>query len=627
MRRLEGVRGTLEALWVLRRHLRVGRWLVIAVVVVSGLLAMCEALALALIGSLVLLIVDPGEGTHAVGPAWMGVQYDPARRLESLGLLSVAAFLSMLGKNGMGYLGAVLSGTMKRRVMIHLRGDLFWHLLHAPLRVFEERKTGEVAGVFLNDVIRAYSAIEAILLATQRGCMCVAYLGVLVYISPAITLLTVVVAMLSTLPNLLLQRRVATIGAANLAAYADFSADLSEGLGGVRVTRAAHGQEQQMARFAASNRRHALAEEQYIRFSGMMLPLMETLVVASGIGILMVASRLVDGGQIEGGQLMTYGLVLMRMLPILSQLNAHGVTIAYHGPNVRELLRWFAIPTYPSQPFGDEPFETVRESIRFENVGFTYESGKQAVTDVSFEIPSGAMVALVGASGSGKSTLAALLLRLRAPTEGRILVDGRDYWRLSPETWHRRVSLVEQEAFLFNDTIAANVTFGCPDASPADLDEAIRVAHLEGVVAGLPQGLKTVVGERGVALSGGQRQRLAIARAVVRRPEILVLDEATSALDNVSERHVQQALESARRNRTVVVIAHRLSTVRNADRIVVLEEGRVAEVGAWDELLARKGAFRRLVEASQRGGGDGGGDGLLLDSHGAEARAANSARV
>ena len=240
----------------------------------------------------------------------------------------------------------------------------------------------------------------------------------------------------------------------------------------------------------------------------------------------------------------------------------------------------------------------MRDSIVFENVKLTYETGKEALRGISFRVPAGQMVALVGASGSGKTSAASLLLRLRAPTSGRILVDGVDYWEFSPASWHRRVAIVEQEAFLFNDTIRANVAFGVPDASEVDIQEALRRAHLTEVVGSLPQGLETEVGERGTTLSGGQRQRMAIARALVRHPQVLVLDEATSALDTVSERQVQAALETATQDRTVVVIAHRLSTIRNADHIVVLEKGEIAEQGTWEELIARNRAFARLVQTS-----------------------------
>jgi ABC-type multidrug transport system fused ATPase/permease subunit len=205
-------------------------------------------------------------------------------------------------------------------------------------------------------------------------------------------------------------------------------------------------------------------------------------------------------------------------------------------------------------------------------------------------------VALVGPSGSGKSTIAALLLRFRMLTGGKILVDGRDYWEFSAASWHRGVAVVEQDAFLFHDTMANNIQYGFTEATPAALKKAVELAHLQDVVDGLPKGLDTVVGERGTMLSGGQRQRLALARALVRDPQVLILDEATSSLDTMSEREVQIALNQARQGRTSLVIAHRLSTVRNADHIVVLDEGRVVQQGTWKELELQAGLFSNLLK-------------------------------
>jgi ABC-type multidrug transport system fused ATPase/permease subunit len=206
---------------------------------------------------------------------------------------------------------------------------------------------------------------------------------------------------------------------------------------------------------------------------------------------------------------------------------------------------------------------------------------------------------LVGASGSGKTTLASVLLRLRAPTSGSILVDGVDYWKFSPSSWHSRVRMVEQGAFLLNDTIRANITLGSPDSTEEQLKAAVSLAYLDPVISSLSAGLDSHVGEGGALLSGGQRQRVSIARAMVQNPRVLILDEATSALDNVSEREVQMALDRARVGRTAIVIAHRLGTVRDADLVVVMERGRIVEQGTWEQLVQRQGKFSELIAASQ----------------------------
>ena len=228
---------------------------------------------------------------------------------------------------------------------------------------------------------------------------------------------------------------------------------------------------------------------------------------------------------------------------------------------------------------------------------YAYPNGTSAVQDVDVTVPVGQTVALVGASGSGKSTLAAILLRFRAPSSGRITVDGVDYWEFSPESWHRATALVEQDAFLFHGTLRENIVYGWANATDEAIQRAIEVANLSDVVAEMPNGLDTLVGERGAMVSGGQRQRIAIARAVIRDPSILILDEATSHLDAVSEQLVQQALVNASRGRTTIVIAHRLSTIREADKLIVLDHGRIVEQGTWEALEAAGGAFQRLLRS------------------------------
>jgi ABC-type multidrug transport system fused ATPase/permease subunit len=220
-----------------------------------------------------------------------------------------------------------------------------------------------------------------------------------------------------------------------------------------------------------------------------------------------------------------------------------------------------------------------------------------ALDDIHFTVPVGQTVAIVGPSGAGKSTLANILLRLRAPSSGRITIDGRDCWEFSSESWHRATALVEQDAFLFHGTLRENILYGLGEVSEEALNGALAAAHLTDVVSSLPDGLNTLVGERGAMVSGGQRQRIAIARAVIRNPSILILDEATSHLDAVSERLVQQALQNASRGRTTIVIAHRLSTIREADKLVVLEDGRLVEQGTWDNLASAGGTFSRLIRS------------------------------
>ena len=270
----------------------------------------------------------------------------------------------------------------------------------------------------------------------------------------------------------------------------------------------------------------------------------------------------------------------------------------YLAGGVREVQVWLDTPVYPERAVWHARLYA-RSATRCasNSVSYTYPNGATALTDVEFSVPVGQTVAIVGSSGSGKSTLAALLLRFRTPTRGRITVDGVDYWDTRRRAGIGRPRWSSRMRSSSTARCARTSSTDLPARQPAAIQRAIDVANLSDVVAQLPQGLDTLVGERGAMVSGGQRQRIAIARAIIRDPSILILDEATSHLDAVSEQLVQQALLNASRGRTTIVIAHRLSTIREADKLIVLERGRIVEEGTWEALEAAGGAFQRLLRS------------------------------
>ncbi len=597
--RVRRAREITRRLWRLRPHLRGGRYLLGAVVGTSLTAGLLEGVGVSLLVPLLSLLLG-GEGATPMRPiSWLH-QALPGHTATVYVLVFCGLVLGAIGaKNLVLYTSQLLAARLRRRIATNLRLSLFQRLQQADLHLFERHPAGELANIFFTEIARTISFVEFVLLFGQRASIGVFYFGMLLFISWPLTLITLALAIGSGGLMRSLYRRLAGTGREVVQRNRTLASLVLEAFAGIRVVRATHSEQRQVQRFGVANFAQAEAEERIARTSALLAPLTETVAVAGGMIIVGCAYAVfVRPGLMLSSYLFGFGFVLLRLLPLINQLyGLQGQIISLAG-GVLEVEKWLETPQYPMRPFGHARFAEVRESLQFCGLTYIYPNGTRALAGVSFTVPAGKTVALVGRSGSGKSTLAAVLLRFRSPTTGQVLVDGRDYWEFSAETWHKAISVVEQEAFLFHDTLAQNIGYGFPEVSPEAIQRAVALACLEDVVASLPGGLDTVVGERGILLSGGQRQRLAIARAVVRDPRILILDEATSALDSLAERQVQNALERAMHGRTVLVIAHRLSTLRHADQLVVLEQGQVSQQGSWEELSQGDGLFRRFLEAS-----------------------------
>jgi ATP-binding cassette subfamily B protein len=314
-----------------------------------------------------------------------------------------------------------------------------------------------------------------------------------------------------------------------------------------------------------------------------------------GLGaILMLAIRQTAAGHLTIGDLVLLSTYVVRLSIPIGVLGFIYRGIKDGFADLDEMGKIFENEITVRDPEHPQPLPAARGEIRLDHLSFRYRDRDRVLNDVNLEIPAGARVAIVGPSGSGKSTLVKLLFRFHDPTEGRILIDGVDLRQLSADTRRRVFAIVPQEPVLFNDSIAANIRFGKPDATLEEIEAACRQANIHELIASLPEGYQTVVGERGVKLSGGEKQRVAIARAIVRDPKILVFDEATSNLDSHSEQIIQQSLERLAAGRTTVVIAHRLSTIVDSDVIYVIDRGHLVEAGTHDELLMRGGLYSRL---------------------------------
>lgn len=503
-------------------------------------------------------------------------------------------------KNITSYAATIVSSSLRRKMTTDLREIGLKLLLKIDLDFFTHRRVGDIINQLSGEVGRTASAINIVIQMIIIAITILVFVGLLLAISWKLTIASTLLLGLVALINQYAISRSKYFGKRLTEISKAYSITVLETLSGIRLVKATANEQREYEKIKKLIRDREEAEFQSQLNSASIAPVSEVTGIFSLLAIVFLG-RLFFADQIESLStvLLTYLLVLFRLLPVISQLNSARSSLANASASIEVVNDFLRIENKPIMKNGTVPYQLLllHKKIQFEQVSFAYPNHQDWVLkDVNLSLPRGTTLALVGASGAGKSTLADLLPRFYDPISGKITIDDIDLKDFDLKTLRKAMGIVSQDTFLFNDSVRNNIAYPRPDATEEEIITAAKRANAYEFIVNLPQGLETLIGDRGVLLSGGQRQRLAIARALLQDPDILILDEATSALDTVSEKLVQAAIEEVSRDRTTLVIAHRLSTVQTAHQIAVLDKGCVVEVGTHEELLNKGGYYTRLYE-------------------------------
>ena len=584
---------TAEMFGLVRNLLLLARghfWFVPGMAVLAVLASIFEGISLALIIPLVQLL-DAGSGP-AAGAGSLAFLNDLIELIpvqSTLVGIVIAIIAAVVIKSAINYANMTVLGIVYGRVSHTLRTKIFSKIINTPLPDFERDRSGRLLNILNVETWRATDALRFLFTIMMSGATVVVLSCILFYLSWRLSLVALgCIALIAPIAQVI-GARAKALSKQGLTENEVLAKRTWTALNGMRMIHAFGCEESEIERFRrSSNRVRSL-------FLRMAMHTMTTAPVAEIVITVVIAMLFlfVQAGGMSLGAFAGFLAILYRLQPrILSLASAHTNLLGLHA-SVLAVSEVIQTPSDSMAQTG-RVFTGLRKGLSFENVTFTYKgSTDPALFDVSFRIPKGSVVAIVGTSGAGKSTLIDLLLRFQQPQQGRIVVDDTALNELNVASWRARLGVVNQDTYVFDDTVAANLAYGSPNATEADILDAARLACADDFIRALPDGYGTIVGERGTQLSGGQRQRLALARALIRHPDILILDEATNALDATTERAFQLALSAYSKQRTVIIVAHRLVTIESADHVIVLERGRVVEQGTPAALFKAGRAFAR----------------------------------
>ncbi len=501
-------------------------------------------------------------------------------------------------KNILGFMQVFFLSRAEQGIIADIRSKLYGHLLRLDMGFYTSARSGDIMARFTSDVGNMNWAMTEMMMSVPRQIvLLLVYLGLALWASWHLALITLLVFPPAMLFILILSRRLRKKTHFAQERLSDFSAILQETIFGIRIVKAFSMEKFEGSRFGSILDVHRRTETSLQRERAFASPVTEIMgSIASGFIMWYGGSAILSGSSLTTGRFLVFlaaALSMMKPIKTISKANARIQTGLASADRVFSLMDREPSVTQPRNPV---PFHSFQEKIEFSNVCFSYENGTPVLSDISFELKKGEIIALVGPSGGGKSTIADLIPRFYDTDSGSVQIDGIDLKDINLETLRRSMGVVTQETVLFNDTIRNNIAYGEQSIPIEKIRLAAKVANALEFIEELTEGFGTIIGERGARLSGGQKQRIAIARAVLKDPDILIFDEATSALDTHSERLVQKAIDGLIVGRTSLVIAHRLSTITKASSVLYVENGRIVEIGTHPELLKKNGKYKLLYD-------------------------------
>lgn len=525
-----------------------------------------------------------------------------AKNLVALNWIALGILVLFFLRGVFSYLQGYLMSYIANRVIIDIRNEVYARVQRLSLRFFDTRKTGSLMSRLTNDIGALQTAIvDNFVNIVKESVILIGSLVGMVILHWRLTLLCIIIVPLVSITIKYFGRKLKKSGHMMQERIADVTSHLQETIGGIRVVKSFFREDYEIARFRQINQASFGAAMRAARQSSQLSPIVEFIAAIAVTAIIWYGGWSVIDGELTAGELIAFLIYAINLANPVRRLSAlYGdiqrsmaagervFALLDETPDIREKAEAIALPV-------------LRGDVVFDAVHFQYEPSKEVLSGISFHADPGQKIALVGPSGSGKSTIANLIPRFYDVTAGAIKIDGHDIRDVTLASLREQIGIVPQDTALFNTTIEENIRYGRLDATAEEVEAAVRAANAEEFVRQLPQGLQTPIGDRGLVLSGGQRQRIAIARALLKDPRILILDEATSALDTESEQLVQAALERLMIGRTAFIIAHRLTTIQDADHILVIDRGRIVESGTHQSLLALHGMYYNLYTLRLQG--------------------------